>query len=314
MRIIDGAAIDRAMSWPGIVAAIRAGHTKPKPQSGDFYFGDGTNGLLSRTAWIDGLGCCVKAATVFPGNLDRNPPLASIQGSVLLFDPGTGVTRALLDGPSLTRWKTAGDSALGSAILSRPDVRVLAMVGAGNMAEPLIRAHLSVRPNIERIVIWNRSAPRAVTLASQLADLNRRTDTTTDLEAAVRQADIVCSATMTKEPVIRGAWLKPGSHLDLVGAYTAAMREADDEAIKRSRLYVDFRGSTIGHIGELMIPLQNRIVTVNDVLGDLYDLVPDGSGRTSADDITLFKNGGGAHLDLMTALAAFEATKGSETA
>ena len=303
MQIIDGPTVDGLMDWPMVVAALRAGHLRPRPQVGDYYFSGDGNGLLSRTAWITGLGACVKAATVFPGNANRKPPLATVQGSVLLLDPENGTTRALIDGAALTRWKTAGDSALGSALLSRPNSRVLTMVGAGNMAEPLIRAHLSVRPSLERAIIWNRSRPRAEALAARLADLGRTIEIASSLEAAVRGADVISAATMSQQPLIKGAWLKPGTHLDLVGAYTPQMREADDDAMRVSRVFVDFRETTIHHIGELMIPLGNGTIAETDVVDDLYGLVPGNNGRLSNNDITLFKNGGGAHLDLMTALA-----------
>ena len=308
MRIIDAATVDRVADWPRIVAALRAGHRHPKPQIGDHYFSDGGNGILTRAAWITGLGSCVKAATVFPRNVERTPPMASIQGSVLLFDPDTGATLAVIDGAALTRWKTAGDSALGSVLLSRPDARVLLMVGAGNMSEPLIRAHVSVRPSLEQIVIWNRTLSRSNAVAGRLGDLHRQVTVAGELEAAVRSADIVSTATMSRAPLVRGAWLKPGAHLDLVGAYTPDMREADDDAMRRARVFVDFRATTVREIGELMIPIRNGAIAESSVLGDLYDLTAGSAGRVSTNDITLFKNGGGAHLDLMTALTVFEAT------
>lgn len=311
MLIIDNATVDRVMDWPRIVAALRAGHAKPRPQIGDLYFSEAGNGLLARGAWITGLGSCVKAASIFPENVKRTPYVPSIQGSLLLFDADTGATSAVIDAAAVTRWKTAGDSALGSTLLSRSDSRSLLMVGAGVMSEPLIRAHLSVRPSIERVTFWNRTRPRAEEVAARLGDIGRPVMVANDLEAAVREADIISCATMSKQPLVLGAWLKPGTHLDLVGAYIPDMREADDEAIRRSRLFVDFRGTTIEHIGEIMIPIRNGVITEKDVLGDLYDLVAGAPGRTSANNITVYKNGGGGHLDLMTALAIVEAARPS---
>ena len=309
MLIIDGTTVDRVATWPGIIAALRAGHRKPKPQIGDLYFAENGDGLLARGAWITGLGSCIKAATIFPRNVERTPYMASIQGSVLLFDAQTGAMRAVIDGAAVTRFKTAGDSALGADLLSRKDSRSLLMVGAGTMSEPLIRAHLSVRPAIERVTFWNRTAARAKDVAARLGDIGRPVTVTDDLEAAVRGADIISCATMSKQPLVLGAWLSPGTHLDLVGAYIPDMREADDEAIRRSRLFVDFRGTTVEHIGEIMIPIRNGAITAKDVLGDLYDLVAGAPGRTSAADITVYKNGGGGHLDLMTSLAIVEAAQ-----
>lgn len=306
MRIIDEPIVDRSVGWQQIVAALRHGHRSPKPQVGDIYFSENNDGLLARGAWISGLGSAVKAATIFPGNVDRTPALPSVQGTVLLFDPATGAVRAIIDGAAVTRWKTAGDSALGSELLSRPDSRSLLMVGAGTMAGALIRAHVTIRPSIAAIAIWNRSRSRAEALAGSLGNLGRAVVIADDLEAAVRSADIISSATMSTEPLIRGAWLQPGTHLDLVGAYTPQMREADDEAVRRARIYVDYRGTTVDHIGELMTPIANGTIARTDVIADLYDLVAGVPGRQSASDITLYKNGGGAHLDLMTALAIVE--------
>jgi len=307
MLVIDAAMVDEVADWQTLIMALRAGHQRPKPQVGDVYFTEGANGLLSRSAWISGLGSCVKAATIFRDNPTRTPPLASIYGSVLLFDPETGITRAVVDGAAITRWKTASDSALGSELLSRPDSTELLMVGAGTQAVPLVQAHLSVRPAIRRVVLWNRTRPRAETTAARLAELGPSITIAENLEGAVRSADIVSVATMSTLPLIQGAWLKAGTHLDLVGAFTPQMREADNEAVRRARVFVDFRGTTIDHIGELMIPIREGVIAKTDVLGDLYDLVGGAPGRLSATDITLFKNGGGGHLDLMATAAIVEA-------
>jgi len=307
MHVIDGKLVDRAASWPTIVAALKAGHQRPKAEVGDTYLTDSGNGLLARSAWISGLGGCVKAVTIFPRNVERMPYVASIQGSVLLFEVETGSTRAVVDAAAVTRWKTAGDSALGSELLSRQDSRQLLVIGAGTMAEPLVRAHLCVRPGIERVTVYNRTRANAVALAGRLGDLGRPVDVADNLEAAVRAADIVSVATMSTQPLVQGAWLKSGTHLDLVGAYTPQMREADDEAIRRSRVFVDFRETTIKHIGELMDPIRTGVIKESAVLGDLYDLVGGTPGRISASDITWYKNGGGGHLDLMTTHAIVEA-------
>jgi ornithine cyclodeaminase/alanine dehydrogenase-like protein (mu-crystallin family) len=310
MQMIDATTVDRVMTWPGVVAALRRGHSHPKAQVGDIYLSERTTGLLTRAAWISGLGSLVKAASVFPANVTRTPPLPTIQGAVLLMTPDTGSLRAIIEGAAVTKWKTAGDSALGSDLLSRPDAKSLAMIGAGAMAEPLIRAHLAVRPSIETVTLWNRSPARAQALAIRLSDLGRVVTVSADLEATVRNADIISCATISSESIVRGAWLKLGSHLDLIGAYAPRMREADDEAMRRARVFVDFRATTVHEIGELMIPIANGTITEDDVRGDLYDLVAGAPGRQLADDITLYKNGGGAHLDLMTALAIVDGVEG----
>ncbi len=300
---IDGPTIDRVMDWTALVARIEACHKLPQPEIGDTLLRVEPNAILVRTAWVRGLGVCVKAATVFPGNV---APMPSIQGEVLLFDKDQGTLVASIDAVAETRWKTAGDSALGSKLLSRPDSRHLLLVGAGTMSEPLIRAHLAVRPSIERVTIWNRTADRARAVAARLGDLGRPVAVAADLGQAVAEADIVSCATMSSTPVLEGRWLKPGTHVDLIGAYRLDMREADDEVMRRGRIFVDFRGTTIGHIGEVTIPIQTGVIRESDVLADLYDLAQGAPGRRSADEITVYKNGGGAHLDLMTARAIVE--------
>jgi ornithine cyclodeaminase len=303
---IDGATVDRAMDWTRLVRHLLDGHKRPKPEIGDTLLRVGPNGILVRTAWIEGLGIAVKAVTVFPGN---QPPFPSIQGDVLLFDKGQGQLLASIDAAAETRWKTAGDSSLGSKLLSREDSRTLLMIGAGTMAEPLIRAHIAVRPKIERVTIWNRTLARAEALSRRLGGLGRPVTVSTDLAAAASQADIVSCATMGTGPLLHGRWLKPGTHVDLVGAYRLDMREADDDVMRRGRIFVDYRGTTIGHIGEIEIPMASGVIGKKDVLADLYDLSTGAPGRRAKDEITVYKNGGGAHLDLMTAIAIVEGAK-----
>jgi ornithine cyclodeaminase len=214
----------------------------------------------------------------------------------------TGRPIAVIDGTALTLRKTAADSGLGAKLLARADAKTLLMIGAGALAPHLIGAHLAVRPSLERVLVWNRSAPRRDRLLEQLARQRIPAEASADLEAAVRAADVISAATLSSEPLVRGAWLRPGTHVDLVGAYTPTMREADDEAMRRARVHVDYPGSTIGESGDLTQPIASGAITEQDVLGDLFDLcqgrVP---GRRGADEITLFKNGGGSHLDLFTA-------------
>jgi ornithine cyclodeaminase len=300
MRIITAEDIRKTATWPLVIEALRAGHLRPKAKTGDTLLEQGDRKMLVRSGWIEGVAAGVKAVTVFP---DNPPPHPSVQGQVLLFDDETGAVSALLDGTEITRWKTAGDSALGADCLARPDVETMLMVGAGAMAEPLIRAHLTVRPSLGRVMIWNRTQVRADELAGRLGDLDASVEVVAELEAALPEADLVSCATMTVDPIINGALLKPGCHVDLVGAYTPEMREADDEALTRGRLFVDSFDTTVDEIGELIIAMAAGVITREDVLGDLHALVEGRAGRQTAGEITLFKNGGGAHLDIMTAEA-----------
>jgi ornithine cyclodeaminase/alanine dehydrogenase-like protein (mu-crystallin family) len=159
-----------------------------------------------------------------------------------------------------------------------------------------------VRPSLARVLVWNRSAPRRDRLLEGLAARGIAAAAAHDLEAAIRAADVISVATMATEPLVRGSWLRPGSHVDLVGAYQPTMRESDDEAVRRARIHVDFRGSTVEEAGDLTQPLASGVITEEKILGDLFDLCQGRApGRQSADEITLYKNGGGSHLDLFSA-------------
>ena len=314
MIVIDGQQIDRSLTWTGLVDALDAGHRVGRGQTHDLLLEEGGDILLNRTAWVKGYGLGLKTVTGFFGNPERDPPMPSVQGVFVLFDHHDGRPISVIDGAGITAWKTAADSALGSRYLSRQDARCLLMVGAGAMARPLIEAHRSIRPGIERVMIWNRSAGRARELADALAGGSFVVEVTGDIAGAAAQADVISVATKSEQPLIHGAWLRPGTHLDLVGAFTPAMREADDEAIGRARLFVDARETTIGHVGELMIPIERGIITADEVLADLYDLADGFEVKRAADDITLYKNGGGAHLDLMTAIAIHQSVTAGSSA
>jgi ornithine cyclodeaminase len=295
------------LDWLRLTAALAEGHRGPRPALGDLFLGrGGADVLLTRAAAIGGLGAAVKAVTVAGANAARG--LATVQGAMILFDDASGVVEAVIASDLVTRWKTAGDSLLGARLLARPDSRRLLVVGAGAVAEVLIEAYRAGFPGIE-VAIWNRTPARAWALAAA-------TDAAAveDLPAAVAAADIVATATLARTPLLRGDWLRPGQHLDLIDAYTAEMREADDDCLRRARVFVDCRETTLAHIGELKDPLARGVITPADVLGDLRDLVAGRVGRRDADEITLYKNGGGAHLDLMTARVILEAWRAAPPA
>ena len=289
--IIDFEAGEKGLDWLGLTDAFEAGHKLPKAEISDSFLYRGKDTLLQRQAWIDGLGIAVKSATVFPDNPANGVPM--IHGAVTLFDDATGILSALIDFHLVTKWKTAGDSLLAARKLARPDSKEILIVGAGTVGRNLHAAYSSAFPEA-RFTVWNRSAPNAEKMAAEIPGLN----VATDLEAAVGQADIVTSATMSTDPVLRGEWFQPGQHVDLIGAYRPDMREVDDTALQRARIFVDSFDTTIEHIGELKTPLAEGAIAREDVLADYYEI--DKFQRQSDDEITLFKNGGGAHLDLMT--------------
>ncbi|MFN3882297.1 MAG: ornithine cyclodeaminase family protein [Nitrincola lacisaponensis] len=276
--------------------ALKQAHLTPEPIVADQHLKMDQGTMLNRAAWIPGLGVGLKTVSVFPGNPSRPSPLPTVQGIFVLFDDQSGEVKALIDGATITRWKTVADSLLGASLLARPESETLLLVGAGTISSTLAEVYPQFFPSIKRILIWNRTFTNAEKLAKQIGGTAIKS-----LEEGVRQADIISSATVSVEPIIQGAWLQPGTHLDLIGAYRPDMREADDEAMKASRIFVDSRKTTLGEIGELIKPIESGAITEADVLADLYDLVRGAPGRLNDQDITLYKNGGGAHLDLMTA-------------
>ena len=291
---------DHLMTWKMVMDAISHGHSHPKGEVADSFVRRADDTLLTRSAWIDGLGIVVKAATVIP----KNSP--SIDGGVMLFNDTLGTLDAVIDFHLITKWKTVGDSLLAASILARPDSTRLVIMGAGTVAKNLIDAYRSVFPEIQ-ISIWNRTIAKAEALAKEM-----NCDVAYDLGDAVSTADIVSCATMSTTPVLHGEWLSDGCHVDLIGAYRPDMREADDVAITAGTLFVDSRDTTISHIGELRDPIARGVLSPNDVKADFYDLNDGGFTRTSNSEITLFKNGGGAHLDLMVANAVLRVWQKSQ--
>jgi alanine dehydrogenase len=306
MRFVGADDIDRALTYPALIDAlgeafrtgttvpVRHHHTIPQPGTAAT--------LLLMPAWNEGgerfLGC--KVVTVFPDNAKAGRP--SVYGSYVLMSGETGEPLAVMEGRALTAWRTAAASALAARYLARVDAAHLVMVGAGALAPHLVRAHVAVRP-IRRVTLWNRTRSRAVSLAFGLAVTGVETEVTDDLEQAVCDADIVSCATLSSKPLIHGAWLKKGAHLDLVGGFTPKMREADDQAVKRARVYVDTRAGAGKEAGDIVAPLRRGVIKQSDIRGDLAELCRGkAKGRTSAGQITLFKSVGSAIEDLAAAI------------
>jgi ornithine cyclodeaminase/alanine dehydrogenase-like protein (mu-crystallin family) len=304
MRFVTAEEIRRVLTFPALIAAMEASHRRPKIEIHDLLMGEEQALYFVRSAADKGDAFGSKLITSFPGNAAGKSGLPTVQAIYVLFNATDGRPLAVLDGTEITAWKTAADSALGAKILAPADARVLTVIGAGAMAPWLVRAHRSVRPSIEQVLIWNRTQERAEKVAAELRSEGVDARFEKDLETAVMQSEIVSSATRSHSPLIQGAWLKPGMHLDLVGGYTPETREADDEAARRSRIFVDRRESAFDGVGDILQPIASGAIRKEDVLGDFYDLIGGGmTGRRKPEDITMFKNAGGGHLDLMTARA-----------
>ena len=305
MRMIDAAEVRRLLTFPLLVDALEAAHRRPRMEAQDTFMGSDSALYFIRNAVDTGRYMASKLITSFPDNPARGP-LPAVQAVVALFDGTDGRPLCVIDGTELTYWRTAADSALGAKLLSRSDPTTMLVVGAGEMAPRLVAAHRAVRPSLKKVLIWNRTATRAGRLAASLRGQGIAAETVNDLDAATREADLISCCTRSHAPLIKGANLKAGEHLDLVGGYTPQTREADDNCAQRSLVFVDRRESAFHGVGDILSPIASGAIKESDVRGDLYDLAPGRiAGRAAADDITFFKNAGGGHLDLMTAEVVF---------
>ena len=280
------------IDWIELTEAIKEGHKFPKAKIGDIFLYRNEDTFLVRSAWIDGIGLATKSATVFPKNNVKGTPV--INGAVSLFCDQSGTLEALIDFHAITKFKTASDSLLAALTLATQDVKTILIMGTGTVGRSLIEA-FGVGFSDARLIVWNRTVGVTESLITKYPNIS----VTTDLKTSVNEADIILTATMTSEPILKGDWLRPGQHLNLIGAYRLDMRETDDVALRRGQIYVDSFETTIGHIGEIEIPLKTGVISKSDIIADYYSL--DRFKRGTPETITIFKNGGGAHLDLMTA-------------
>lgn len=258
-----------------------------------------TDTLLLMPAWSnDVIG--LKLVTVIPGAPALGSP--TVGATYLLIDRASGEPRAVLDGDALTVRRTATVSAIAARHCARADAHRLLMVGTGHLAPWMIRAHCAIRPRIDRVLLWGRGVERTKALARVLVDEGLPVDVTTDLEAAVRASDIVSCATTSNTPIVHGAWLRPGTHLDLVGGFTREMREIDDVGVARSRISVDSYAGVLAEAGDIIVPMEQGLITRDSVVAELAELVRgERQGRTNDDEITLFKSVGTALADLAAA-------------
>jgi ornithine cyclodeaminase len=307
MRVVSAAEIDRVLSFPALIDALadafRGDVVVPVRHHHEIERPGASATLLLMPAWTGAAAAegflGVKIVSVFPENGKRQLP--SVLGTYLLMDGETGEPRAALDGTRLTHWRTAAASALAAGRLAREDAARMVMVGAGALAPFLIRAHMSQRP-IGAVALWNHRPEKAEALAAELRAQGLPVTAVTDLEGAVREADLVSCATLSSEPIVHGAWLKAGAHLDLVGAYNLRMREADDEALRRALVYVDTQAArTEG--GDVALALQSGAIPESHVRGDVAGLCRGSAPRRSdAQAITVFKSVGTAIEDLASAM------------
>jgi len=259
--------------------------------------------LLIMPAWNPGKDMGVKLVTVSPENGKYNLP--SIQGTYIYFDAKKGVPKAILEAKTLTAKRTAATSALAASYLAKEDASSILMIGTGALSTQLILAHSAVRP-IKKVYVWGRNMLKADAVCEQLKNERFEIQSIINIDEVIGNVDIISVATLSKTPLINGKSLKKGQHIDLVGAFKKDMRESDDETIKISQVYVDTYGG-MKESGDIYIPLQNGTLSKNEIKADLFELCSNKkNGRTSPNDITLFKSVGHALEDLVAAKYYFD--------
>jgi alanine dehydrogenase len=303
MHTFDAAAVAQRLDYASLVDAIdtafRSDISIPPRHHHTVPVADGRDStLLLMPAWsADHIG--LKTVVVAPENAGKGLP--AVQAGYQLMDRATGQLLALMDGAELTARRTAAASALASRYLSRPGSKRLTMIGTGVLAPHLIAAHATQRP-IEAVTVWGRDVKKAARLAERIAASGIAARAEADIAVAVRNADIVSCATLATEPLIDGEWLSAGQHLDLVGAFTPEMREADDRALMRSRIFVD-TPDALKSAGEICDPMARGVIVLADIKGTLFDLAAGRVDDPRPDDgtITLFKSAGTALEDMAAA-------------
>lgn len=302
--VLDRAAVAEKLPYDRLIDSLRQHFSEAAivPPRQTLPFGDPSapNGqLLLMSAWQGDSIAALKVATVIPDNAARGLP--TIQALVLVIDVRTGSVVAVAEGSEITRRRTAAASALAASYLALPDARTLVVVGTGPQALALASAHRVVRPSIDEIVIWGRSQEKAKGMAVELSESVHvcSIGVTDDLERAVRRADIVSCATSSATPLVKGAWLREGSHLDLVGSFSADRRETDTDAVVQASVFVDTFEGCESEAGDILIPIGEGRINKTFIRGDLASLVSGVlGGRQSTKERTLFKSVGTALEDL----------------
>ncbi|MDR5784747.1 ornithine cyclodeaminase [Caballeronia sp. LZ065] len=298
MQIVTAQQIRAVLDWTGVLDALRDGHAGARPIGDSYFVGDAGFGLFSRGVILPGKGAGFKVASLCPANQSASPPRPTEQSAFLVVDEHSRSIVAMLDGPEITRWKTAADSALAATKLSREDSEVLLVLGAGPVALALAEAYLHIRPSLREVLLWNRTLSKVDAMRVALESRSIRVRVVEDLDEAVARADIVTAATGASLPVIRGERVRPGTHVDLVGGYRPDMQEADCDALKGARIFVDDRENA-SVSGDILIPMQAQIIHAGQIEADLFELCQDTAFHRDASDRTVFKNAGGAYLDLL---------------
>lgn len=312
MKIISAEEVHAALSYPHLIDALQDAYAKDftMPPRKVFLLdelGDNHDAFALLPSWNENI-IGIKAFTYFPDNAE---PYKSLYSKILLFDRAHGEPLALVDGTSVTFWRTAGISGLATRLLSREDSETLLLLGTGNLARYIIRANMSVR-SLKRVLVWGRTPSKAAAVVADMQEAfpEAQFEAAEDVESACAQADIVVSATGSHEPVVQGDWIRPGTHTDFIGNHHATKRECDTALVVKSKVYADSRDNCFREAGEVLVPISEGAFKEADVVGQLTEMcagtVP---LRENSEEITLFKSIGMALSDLVGAGLAYAQSK-----
>ena len=311
MKVISAEQVHDALSYPGLIDALHEGYSSKfsMPPRQVFLLEEGVShdAFALLPSWNDNL-IGVKAFTYFPEN--PGPDYKSLYSNILLFERGHGVPLALIDGTSVTFWRTADISGLATRLLSREDSETMLMLGTGNLSTYCIRANASVR-NLKKVMVWGRTAEKAEAVAAQMNDEldGAEVVAVSDIESACGESDIIVAATGSHEPLVMGDWVKPGTHTDFIGNHHANKRECDTALITKSKVYADSRVNAFKEAGEILVPIEEGVFTKDDVVAELTEMCAGTATlRESDDEITLFKSIGMAYSDLIGAGMVYKST------
>lgn len=310
MKIVSAEQVNEVLSFPKLIDALQEAFSRQFTMPARMVFSlddeqGNRNAFALLPSWTDSL-IAVKAFTYFPDN--PRPTYQSLYSKIMLFDRQHGEPLALVDGASVTYWRTAGVSGLASRLLSRKDSETLLLLGTGNLAHYLIMAHASVRP-LKRILVWGRTPDNVNAVVERAcASLNDvEVSPVDDLPTACGRADIIVSATGSHAPLIEGEWVSAGTHTDFLGNHHADGRECDTDLVLASKVYVDSRENCLREAGEILVPIDEGVYSKDKIVGELAEMcarkVP---LRKNDREITLFKSVGTALSDLVAAGMAYK--------
>lgn len=317
MRIIDADQVHAALSYPELVDKLQEAFAREykQPPRQVFLLDDNPenfDAFALLPAWNDKI-VAAKAFTYYPSN---KPPWPLLYSKILVFDREHGEPLALVDGTTCTFWRTGGTSGLATRLLSREDSSTMLLLGTGNLSSYMIRANASVRP-LKKIMIWGVDGgmpPKAdaeavaAKASKELPDIEF--SVVGDLEKACGDADIIICATSSPEILVRGVWIKEGTHLDFIGNHHADKRECDTEVITKGKVYVDSYVNAFKEAGEILVPIKEGVFKKEDVVAELAEMCRgEAKLRTSEKEITVFKAIGQALTDLVAASTAYSASK-----